>query len=339
MKTYVKALLEQMQLRGSARTAVFLDGSHAGERLLWTGQQIIWSDPRMQPVWTDFLNQLNETPAGEILAVGGAYIFAEHLVSAPRLVILGGGHVSLAVSQIGKILGFYVTVADERPEYADPGRFQAADEVICGSYEEVLAGIPEYDNTYYVIVTPGHVKDELCAELLFRREYAYLGMIGSKAKVAKTRLNLRDKGVSEARLNTMHAPVGLPIGGETPGEIAVSIAAEIVQVKNQTRSSELPQELQAAAASVQGPAILAVIAEKSGSSPRGVGSRMLVGPDGLISGTIGGGAVEFAAVGECLKMLDEGRHFASVQYDLSDSAASTLGMICGGQVRVLFERI
>lgn len=339
MISYGKILTEQIQKIGTIRTAVFLDGSSWGERLLWTDKQILWCKPEMTPKWTGLLDLLNETDAGRISDAEGSSVFVEQLSTVPELVILGGGHISLPVSQIGKILGFRVTVVDDRPEFAVSERFESADRIICAEYEEAFAQIPENANTYYVVVTPGHKKDRLCAELLFKRKFAYFGMIGSRNKVAKTREGLRLKGITEEQLDTMHAPIGIPLGGETPAEIAVSICAEIVQVKNQNKSSELPEILAEAISSAAEPLILVTIAEKTGSSPRGTGSRMLVYPDGHICGTVGGGAVEFAAIEKSQRMLTQADDFAVERYDLSDSAAATLGMICGGKVCVIFERI
>lgn len=339
MMNYGKSLARQMKQHGSVRTAVLLDGPRAGERVLWTGNQIFWSRPEMTDWWTGVMPQLNAAPIGRVSALDGMSIFSEQLVSAPRLVVLGGGHISLPISQIGKILGFHVTVVDDRLEFANRERFPMADEVICADFAAAIDQIPAYANAYYVIVTRGHAADGLCVECLLPREYAYLGMIGSKTKVAKTRQKLLEKGFSEIQLDTMHAPIGLNIGGETPGEIAVSIAAEIVQIKNQVKMTEIEQNLQEALDSAMEPVILATIIVKAGSSPRGIGSRMLVSKDGLAGGTIGGGAVEFAAIHHSQEMLAEGIDFAVELYDLSDSKSASLGMICGGRVQVLFERI
>lgn len=339
MISYGKFLSERLQKLGTIRTAVFLDGSLRGQRLLWIEKQILWCSPAMTDQWTMLLEFLNNTASGKIVNAAGSSVFVEHLTSVPDLVILGGGHISLPVSRIGKILGFRVTVVDDRPEFASSERFESADRIICAEYEEAFAMIPQKANTYYVVVTPGHKKDRQCAELLFKRKYAYFGMIGSRNKVAKTREGLLLKGITEAQLDTMHAPIGIPLGGETPAEIAVSICAEIVQVKNQNKSAELPDDLVKAISEAGEPVILVTIAEKSGSSPRGTGSKMIVYPDGLICGTVGGGAIEFAAIEKSRKMLAAEEAFAAERYDLSDTSAANLGMICGGNVFVLFERI
>ena len=339
MTSYGTDLPGLIKQHGSVHTAVFLDGPMTGERLLWSGQQILWCQPDQADRWKRLIPQLNDTPICQISILANAMIFVEQLVAMPKLVILGGGHISLAICPIGKIIGFHVTVVDDREEYANNQRFPMADDVICADFAHAIAQIPDTANTYYVIVTRGHAADALCAERLLRRDFAYLGMIGSRTKVAKTRSKLADLGFSAAELDRMHAPIGLPIGGETPGEIAVSIAAEIVQTKNQVKRSELPLDLLAALTATNEPAVLATIIEKTGSSPRGNGSRMLVNQEGLVSGTIGGGAVEMAAIEKARAMLETGEDFAVERYDLSDSASASLGMICGGRNQVLFERV
>ncbi len=346
MMTFRQALLHQLREHGQIQTAVLLDGPSAGSRLIWADDQIIWSSPDLEepepgqsPFSSDRLTALQAAASGQLLTWQGRTFFVEKLVTAPRLVILGGGHVSLPVSQIGKILDFRVTVVDDRPEFANQARFAWADEIICADFADAMARIPDVVNSYYVILTRGHVADELCVQQLLLRESAYLGMIGSKAKVARTRARLLEKGFSARQLASLHAPIGLDIGGENPAEIAVSIAAEIVQTRNRHPVAELPQSFLTALETSAEPAIQATILAKSGSSPRGVGSRMLVVPERLAAGTIGGGAVEHAALRKAWAMLAAGQDFAVESYDLSDAASATLGMICGGQVRILFERI
>ena len=139
---------------------------------------------------------------------------------------------SQPVAKIGKMLGFHVTVMDDREDFVTSERFPDADRLIKGSYDKLSDKIPAYENAYYVIVTRGHLGDSACARQILRRPYTYLGMIGSKNKVKLTREKLLGEGFSEEQLNSIHAPIGLPIGGHMPAEIAVSIAAEIVQEKN-----------------------------------------------------------------------------------------------------------
>lgn len=152
-------------------------------------------------------------------------------------------------------------------------------------------------------------------------------MIGSRGKVAKTVNRLKEDGVSDDKIKSLHAPIGLPIGAVTPGEIAVSILSEIIQEKNRISSSSVSSEL----LNSKENGVLCIITEKTGSAPRGVGSMMLVTHDGQID-TIGGGPIEYAAFTDARK--DPScciRH-----YELGSSESAKLGMICGGTCSVLF---
>jgi xanthine dehydrogenase accessory factor len=152
-------------------------------------------------------------------------------------------------------------------------------------------------------------------------------MIGSKGKVQKNFDNLRKNGVSEEQIETIHAPIGLKIGAVTPAEIAVSILAEIIQEKNQKQKSSVSREL------LEGKekGVLCIIIEKTGSSPRGVGSMLFVGESGVID-SIGGGAVEYAAIRQAQAVTEP----MIREYDLSEKDKVELGMICGGRNTVLF---
>ena len=157
--------------------------------------------------------------------------------------------------------------------------------------------------------------------------YKYIGMIGSKLKVKKTFENLAAEGISEELISTIHAPIGLSIGAKTPAEIAISILAEIIQIKNEKQTATCSAELLA----VNEKGVLCIITDKKGSSPRGVGSMMFVGSDTTVD-SIGGGPVEFAAIKDarcCTKTTTK-------QYDLNSEESEKLGMICGGSNTVLF---
>lgn len=158
-------------------------------------------------------------------------IFLDPIFPKARLLILGGGHIALPLVRIGKLLNYEVTVVDDRLSFANPGRFPEADEVL---YEEFGKAIREYPfdiNTYVIIVTRGHRHDQTCLEEVLKKpQVAYLGMIGSRRKVATLLGNLREVGYSEDDLNKVYTPIGLDIGAQTPEEIAVSIMAEMIML-------------------------------------------------------------------------------------------------------------
>lgn len=264
--------------------------------------------------------------------------FRETLSGKLPVVVLGGGHVSLALEKILKLLEFHLTVIDDREEFANRERFSLADEVLKMDFEKELPQAVFPEGAYYIIVTRGHQYDYFCLKEILKRTSGYVGMIGSRKKVAAAFQRLREEGITEEEIRRVHAPIGLPIGGSTPAEIAVSIAAEIIQVKGNSGMQGLEEEVQETLMKEEGPLVMVTVLKKEGSSPRGRGSRMLVDEHGSIKGSIGGGAVEYEAARYAREAM--GRElFETVQYALSDGQAADLGMICGGSIRVLFESL
>jgi xanthine dehydrogenase accessory factor len=145
-----------------------------------------------------------------------------------RLIIIGGGHIGKALAVIGGLCGFSVEVVDDRPEYANEERFPEADRITQGRFDEVLRGYPVDANTYIVCVTRGHRHDETSLRLVVDSPAAYVGMIGSKRRVAAVLQHLVEDGADAEHVARVRTPIGLDIGAETPEEIAVAIMAEII---------------------------------------------------------------------------------------------------------------
>ena len=244
-----------------------------------------------------------------------------------RLILCGGGHVSLETAYMAAHLDFELIVLDDRAEFANRDRFPMAAHVLAAPFLEALESLGSRPTDYFVILTRGHAYDSDCLEYILRGQYAYVGMIGSRVKVAAVMERMRAAGIPQAQLETVHSPIGLPIGGQTPAEIAVSILAELIQVRSARGPEALPPPEESG--------VLAVIVKKSGSAPRSVGTWMLVRPDGSTMGTIGGGAVEFQAKQDALALWRGGEAEALRQYDLSHAAAE-LGTVCGGRIEVRF---
>lgn len=162
---------------------------------------------------------------------GDAQLMLELFEAPAKLLIVGGGHVGLALARIGSILGFSVIVLDDREEFANAERFPMADQVICGDVAESLDAMHFDETVYSVLVSRGHTVDALALRHTVSRGGAYVGMIGSRRRTATVLQMLRDEGYSAEDLAKVHTPVGLDIGAETPEEIALSILAEIVQVR------------------------------------------------------------------------------------------------------------
>ena len=166
------------------------------------------------------------------MCCGGAMeVYIEPIGPEERLVIFGAGHVAEPTARVAALLGYRVTVVDEREEYATAERFPDA-EVQCTDPRAYAAALATDPRTYLLLTTHEHRLDQDLLELLLPREYAWLGLIGSRAKLAKFFLRLRAAGVDEALFERVSGPVGLDIGAETPAEIAVSITAELVRVRH-----------------------------------------------------------------------------------------------------------
>jgi xanthine dehydrogenase accessory factor len=149
----------------------------------------------------------------------------------PRLVILGCGHIGQALAQMAHWVGWPLTVVDDRPDFANSGLFPAGSEVICGNFSQTIQGLQLAEIDYVVIVTRGHQYDRICLEALAGRPLAYIGMIGSRRRVQGLMEELTKDGLDEQWLRSIHSPIGLDLGAETPEEIAVSIVAEMIQVR------------------------------------------------------------------------------------------------------------
>jgi xanthine dehydrogenase accessory factor len=177
----------------------------------------------------------NDDASKEGMTCGGIVdIFLEPIKPLPALVIFGGGHISFFLARIGKMVDFYVTIIDDRPEFANAERFPEADETIAEDMASVMKRLNINSASYIVIVTRGHQKDTNVLEWAVTTPAAYIGMIGSKRKIRTSFSHLKTKGITQKQLDRVHSPIGLSIGAEIPEEIAVAIMAEIIQVRRQT---------------------------------------------------------------------------------------------------------
>jgi len=176
-------------------------------------------------------HDLTDPEASELgMICGGTLdIYLEPILSGPMVFLFGGGHVSLPLARLSKMAGFRVTVIDDRPEFANRERFPEAEEVIAEGFPSALKKLKPHRESYLVILTRGHACDQEVLEWAVGVEARYVGMIGSRKKVQTVFGNLREKGVSAEKLNSVHSPIGMDIGAQTPEEIAVSIVAEMIR--------------------------------------------------------------------------------------------------------------
>lgn len=161
---------------------------------------------------------------------GGMTFFINVSNPRPTLVIFGAGHVAVPTARLAKTAGFRVVVIDPRKEYSNRERFPEADQLINEDFAEAAGKIHIDDQTYVIVMSPDHLKDELTVEKVITSEAAYVGMIGSEAKALLTLHSLK-KRVPEEILRRVKTPMGLEIGAETPGEIAISIVAELIRTR------------------------------------------------------------------------------------------------------------
>ena len=156
-------------------------------------------------------------------------LYVEPICRAGKVYLFGGGHVGRALVPVLATVGFPVVVFDNREELAKPENYPAARAVIFGDFGNIYEKVMLTESDYAVIMTPGHRADfEILAQVL-RSNASYIGCIGSKHKVAKTRELLTAQGFADADIARIHSPIGLPILAETPEEIAISIAAEMIE--------------------------------------------------------------------------------------------------------------
>jgi xanthine dehydrogenase accessory factor len=176
---------------------------------------------------------LNDDFAEEsgLICGGQMDVFIEPIVGAARLYVFGAGHVGYHVARLGSLAGFRVHVIDDREKFANTSRFPDAAEVVVDDIAQWIGDHPLPRDAYAVIVTRGHRHDLDALRALVPQPIRYLGLIGSRAKIARLYDMLAGEGIRPEDLRRVHAPIGLDLGAVTPEEIAIAIAAELIAVK------------------------------------------------------------------------------------------------------------
>ena len=278
-----------------------------------------------------------------------------------ELVILGGGHIARPLAGLGKLLGYKVTVVDDREKFVSAERFPQVDKRIYCSFDDLEKHISPGSRSSVVIVTRGHQHDWKCLQQMLKYPLFYLGVIGSRSKVAILKEKMTAAGYGE-ETDHIYMPIGLNIGAQTPEEIAVSIAAELINVRRGGKAASIKcgthQENKplvsglstkadldviekAVELACNQEAVLATIIASEGSTPRKAGSRMLILKDGTFCGTIGGGSGEAEIVEVAKKVFDTGLAALPLTYTVTMNAdvAAQEGMVCGGSMEVFLESI
>lgn len=342
MKTLFEAI-EQTDSDLRRMVLTVIDEEFLAEKAITVEGRIVW-ESRPGGFFAEYQKEIQELKDCEVIELGGHRVFCDLLGEDKRIVICGGGHVSIPVVMLGVMMGCEVTVLEDRPSYADDARRAGATTVICEPFEEGLEKVSGSADTFFVIVTRGHRYDQICLEKIAQKEHAYIGMIGSRKRTAMVKDNLKEKGIDSAVLDAVYTPIGLNINAETPVEIAVAIMAEIIQVKNrQKRSGGYTKEMIQAVLEQEpdhSPKVLATIVARKGSAPRGIGTKMLILRNGKCIGTIGGGCMEANVIQKARLMVAAGMPKARIcQVDMTGNDAEEEGMVCGGVISVLLELI
>lgn len=296
------------------------------------------------------LAMLGGAPAELILATRDEKcreaVYTRVFLPPQRLILLGGGHVSQPLCRYAADLGFDVVIVDDRPGFANAVRFPDAGRVICDSFEHALEALAVTKYDFVCVITRGHRHDALCLRVLLAgTQPRYLGLIGSRRRTIALFQMLEEEGFDRARIDQIHTPIGLAIGAETPKEIAISILAELIlqrSSKSGAREAERlaltshEPELLTYLLSGRESCALAVVVEKSGSTPVPTGAVMAVNALGGIVGTVGGGCGEHEIVMHALDVLRTGEA-RLIHLDMSNDVAEEEGMVCGGRMKVWIE--
>ena len=158
-------------------------------------------------------------------------IFVDVQMGVQTLLIVGAGHIAQPLCEIGAMLGFHTVVVDDRWAFANRERFPNAADIRVGPFEDVLNSLNINEQTFVVVVTRGHVWDETAVKTALKKNPAYIGMIGSRRRSKTTLERLVEQGYQPEDVARVHTPLGLDIAAETPAEIAVAIAAEIIRAR------------------------------------------------------------------------------------------------------------
>ena len=166
-----------------------------------------------------------------LICGGEITIFIDVIEPKPRLIIIGSGHIGYPLAKLADILGFEIVIVDDNKELATEDRFPMAKEILVGDFLEVLDKIEVRPHDYVVIVYGEPEHDYLALKKMIEKGVHYVGLLGSRVKVAKFKERLKKEGVSEEIFKSLYAPVGLDIGAQTPEEISISILAQIIKIR------------------------------------------------------------------------------------------------------------
>ncbi len=176
---------------------------------------------------------------GGLVCGGAVLVYIEPVVLEPHVVILGAGHVGKTLAKLARFAGFRVTVVDDRAEFANRENIPDAHDLLVNEFDRAFDTIPVEKGTYIVVATRGHNHDLDAVRAALRTDARYIGLLGSKRKKALLFKALKESGVPQEEIARVVIPVGIHIGSVTPEEIAVSIMAQIIQIRRENGAARL----------------------------------------------------------------------------------------------------
>ena len=266
-----------------------------------------------------------------------------------RLILLGCGNIGQELCRYAADLGFTVTAVDERPAFANRTLMPDAAEILCSDFPDAIRRLQITERDYVCVITRGHRFDADCLREILPGAYPrYLGMIGSKRRVALLMKQLESEGFGPDALKRIHAPIGISINALTVKEIAISIVAELIQCRRagldrrskETRltAEDIDLRLLEFLTCDETPKALLLVYETSGSTPVKSGAMMAADKVGRTVGTIGGGCGEGAVLKDAYRIIGSGTQ-CTVTVDMSNDIAEAEGMVCGGEMKVLIADV
>ena len=293
-------------------------------------------------VFAEISDRLERGEPAELVVSAGGVEYIRRFEKNDRLILLGCGHVSLDVYRLARFLDFDVVAVDDRPMFANSGRFPEA-EVICDVFASAIARLDICDKDYVCVLTRGHRWDRECVEAILSGTMPkYLGMISSSRRAEGMKELLLENGFDRERVDAVHAPIGLDIGAMTTAEIALSICAEMIAFKRREQLKPRPGELAQTdfcldtlryLANSTEPRAMLIVLDTDGSTPVKSGSMMAVNSLGEGRGTIGGGCGEAAAMNAARGVIGTGGR-RIMTFDMSGEVAADNDMVCGGEMTV-----
>lgn len=298
----------------------------------------------MREIFADILRQTQNNQTAEWQMEIDGETYTRLFRPKERLILLGAGHIAQPLCEIAAMLGFSVTVVDDRPSFANHPRFPQAEQIVCDAFPHAIEHLHIHAGDYVAVITRGHRYDADCLRTLFAGTMPrYLGMLGSKRRTIALLHMLAQEGFAQDKLDSIHTPIGLDIGALSVQEIAVSIAAQLVQIRRsglnrRSKSHILTEEIFRADVVediVSNPLkkALLLVYETSGSTPVKSGAFMTVNEMFQAKGTIGGGCSESAVLRDAFHLIGTGES-KCVTVDMSNDVAAEEGMVCGGQMKI-----